>query len=223
MRLSVKLFVAGSIGLVVLIIGSTTHWFGATSSTVREPQEIETISGTEQALPPRDAALPEPKIEPAPLLPGSNRSVTVPPAVAAAAAIPATWEKQLDEILSSSEDTAVQAKQFVALIPRLPVEGQVEAAQHAANLISDEAYADLGKILVDPATPETVVDVLLADLLDRPNNIKLPLLLQIAKTANHPGQMEAHEDLVFYLDEDFGIDWPKWEEKLGTWLKENPE
>jgi hypothetical protein len=196
-------------------------WFGTETRLPEVSPESGVASVTQQALPKIEPSEPvsSPVLPPLTAVRNPMTNLLRPQGTPST---PAPWEQQVDQILSSSGDTAQKAKQFVALISQLPAEGQVEAAEHAANLVSDDQYSDLAKILVDPKTPEAVTDVLLADLLDRPNTLKLPLLLQVARTANHPGQMEAHEDLVFYLDEDFGSDWPTWEQKLTAYLQENP-
>jgi hypothetical protein len=221
MRLSVKLFALGTVGIVVLLVGLMRGWLGGKNEpAIVQPETVATTPETPPATFP-DTPRPSRKPEGAPLLP--VRNATGVPTANITPTNSQPWDRQIDDILGSEADTALKAKQFVALIPQLSAEAQVEAAEHAANLMPDDQYAELGKILVDPKTPETVLDVLLGDLLDRPNTIKLPLLLQVMRTPEHPSRDEAREDLVFYLDEDFGNDWAVWEQKLGVWLKENPE
>ena len=63
----------------------------------------------------------------------------------------------------------------------------------------------------------------MSDALNRPNSLKLPTLLEVARTTQHPKAGDAKEMLGFFLDTDYGDDWPKWQEKLAEWLKENPD
>ena len=133
------------------------------------------------------------------------------------------WEEKLDEILGSGGDETGKAKQMLAMFRRLPAEGQVEVAQHISNLLPDEEYAPLGKLLTDPKLPEEVLDVLVMDLLNRPNSLKLPLLLELARDAQHPKAVEAKDLLEVYLEEDYGSDWNKWQAKLDQWMKDNPD
>jgi hypothetical protein len=63
----------------------------------------------------------------------------------------------------------------------------------------------------------------MADALNRPNSLKLPVLLQVASAAGNPKADEAKELLQLYLDEDDGADWPKWQARMQQWLKENPD
>ena len=153
-----------------------------------------------------------------------SRSNPVQPAVAPGGTNEvANWEDKLDDILGAEGEEAQKAKQLFELFPHVPEDGQVELAQHLSNLVSDQDYAALGKLLGDANQPEAVLDVLLADLLNRPNAIKLPELLEIARNAQHPKAQEAKDLLELYLEEDYGADWNKWQAKTEQWLKENPE
>jgi len=135
----------------------------------------------------------------------------------------ADWESRLDDILGSDSDETQKAKQMLAIFPRLPEEGQVEAAQHLSNLLADAEYAPLGKFLKDSKLPEPVLDVLIVDVLNRPNGLKLPLLLEVAREPQHPKAAEAKDLLELYLEEDYGTDWNKWQAKLEQWIKDNPD
>ena len=66
---------------------------------------------------------------------------------------------------------------------------------------------------------EDVLDVLVTDLMNREDPVKLPTLLEIAKIPNHPHHEEAATDLQIFLDEDYGTDWTKWDAKLKEYLK----
>jgi len=70
---------------------------------------------------------------------------------------------------------------------------------------------------------EAVLDVLLADALNRPNSLKLPLLLEVARQPDHPKAGEAKDLLELFLEEDHGKDWGQWQAKLEQWLKDNPD
>jgi hypothetical protein len=133
------------------------------------------------------------------------------------------WEDKLEDILGSDAEEPAKARQLLAIFPRLPEDGQVEVAQHLSNLVADEDYAPLGKLLTDPKESEGVLDVLMVDVLNRPNALKLPLLLGIAREQEHPKAAEAKDLLELYLEEDYGTDWNKWQGKLEQWLKDNPD
>jgi hypothetical protein len=129
----------------------------------------------------------------------------------------------VDEILASEMDDTNKVKQLFEIFPRLPEDGQIEVAQHLSNLVPDESYAPLGKLLENAKLPEDVLDVLMADALNRPNSVKLPTLLDVAQNPDNSKAGEAKDLLELYLDEDYGADWSQWRQKLQAWLKENPD
>jgi hypothetical protein len=135
----------------------------------------------------------------------------------------AGWEDKVEEILGSTSTDAEKAKQMLELFPMLPQDGQEEVAQHLSNLVLDQDYDLLRKHLIDPDLPEAVLDVLLDDVLNRANSLKLPALLEVARSAHHPKAAEAKDFLELFLEEDYGNDWNKWQVKMEEWLKDNPD
>jgi hypothetical protein len=133
------------------------------------------------------------------------------------------WEEKVDQILSTEGNTSDKAKQMLEMFPRLPEAGQVEVAKHLCNLVPNEDYAALAKFVVDPQLPAEALDTLVADVLNRPNSLKLPTLLEIIRTPGHPKAGDAKEILGFFIEGDYGDDWAQWQEKLDAWLKENPD
>jgi hypothetical protein len=133
------------------------------------------------------------------------------------------WEDKVDEILGADSKTLDKAKQMLEMFSRLPEAGQVEVVKHLSNLLPDEDYAPMGQLLMDPQLPGDVLDALMADVLNRPNRLKLPALLEVARTAQHPKAGDAKEVLGFFLEGDYGDDWAQWQAKLEEWLKENPD
>ena len=135
----------------------------------------------------------------------------------------ADWEDKIDEVLGSDAEVADMAKKLLEMFPRFPEVGQVEAAQHISNLLDDDDYAPMGQYLTNASMAAPVLQVLMDDALNRPNSMKLPLFLEVARNPSHPNNAEAKEELEFYLDEDYGTNWMLWGEKLQEWLKENPD
>ena len=99
---------------------------------------------------------------------------------------------------------------------RLPADGQEEVARHLTNLVPDQDYGLMRGYLTNAALPEEVLDVLLDDVLNRPNSLKLPALLEVARNAQHPKAAEAKDFLELFLEEDYGNDWDKWQAGDGT-------
>jgi hypothetical protein len=133
------------------------------------------------------------------------------------------WEDKVSDIIVSDSDFTNKCAEMLAMFPNLPESGQVEVSHHLVNLTSDENFGPLGKLLMDPKTPEGADEVLMTDMLNRNNSLKLPILLQVARTPNHPKAAEAKDMLERMLEEDYGTDWNQWENKMRSWLKENPD
>jgi len=133
------------------------------------------------------------------------------------------WDEKIDDIIGSDDPDTNKVAKLYALFPTLPPDGQEEIAQHLSNLVDDEDYAPLGEMLKNDKLPEGVLDELLADVLNRPNNLKLPLLLTVASDANHAKHDEAKDLLELYLGEDYGTDWNSWGSHMTNWLQQNPD
>jgi hypothetical protein len=135
----------------------------------------------------------------------------------------ADWDDKINDILGPEGDEKDKAKKLIDLFPHLPPEGQEEVAHHLSNLVADEDYAPLSSFVTNSTLPEAVLDVFVEDVFNRPNAVKLPLLLDIAQDPQHPRASEAKDVLELFLEEDFGNDWTKWHAKMDQWLKDNPD
>ena len=133
------------------------------------------------------------------------------------------WEDKVDEILSSASPDPDKAKQMIEMVPKVSADGQEELARHISNLLPDQDYGLIHTYLTNAALPEEVLDILLGDALNRPNSLKLPALLAIARTPQHPKSGEAKDFLELFLEEDYGDDWGKWQSSMEQWLKDNPD
>ena len=169
--------------------------------------------------PPIVDAKPIVTIEPAPIVQTSNITL----AATNAAITDTNWEEKIDDIVGSDEPDTNKVKQLFALFPKLPEDGQEEAAQHLSNLVDDDDYSQLGDLLKNDKLPEGVLDELLADALNRPNGTKLPLLLDVASDSNHAKKDEAKDLLELYLGEDYGDDWNSWGQHMTNWMQQNPD
>ena len=133
------------------------------------------------------------------------------------------WEDKVDEILGSTSPDADKAKQMIEMFPTLPADGQEEVVRHLTNLLPDQDYGLMHSFLTDASLPEGVLDVLLGDALNRPNSLKLPALLEVARNTQHPKAAEAKDFLQLFLEEDYASDWDKWQAGVEQWLKANPD
>ncbi len=217
-----KIFLVLGIIAGVLVIGGLIGWLAGGKSLKSRPAAAGPAttsephgSGPAQVRTPPSHGSSDPN-------PEANPAETTRPADAVSGIL-TNWEEKVDEILGAETDDTNKVRQLFALFPHVPDESKSEVAQHLSNLVSDEDYSRLGELLKDPALADDTLDVLLADVLNRPNSLKLPYLLEVAQTANHPKADEAKDMLSLFLDEDFGADWPKWKAKMTDWLKDNPD
>jgi hypothetical protein len=172
------------------------------------------------AQPDHPPSLDQPGQRPPPAL---QTNGPLPSLSAASGNLITNWEDKLEETLATEATTDAKARQMLDMFPHLPEAGQIEVAKHLSNLVSDQDYGPVGQLLSDPRLPQEVLETLLADVLNRPNSLKLPALLEVARTTHHPKAADAREVLGFFLETDFGDDWPKWQEKVQQWLKDNPD
>lgn len=154
---------------------------------------------------------------------GTNVPLSGDPVESADTAIITNWEERVDVVLRKEGDAGPKAKELLSVFPRFPEAGQVETAQHIANLLPDGEYASLATYFTNTATPVDVQDVIMADLLGRPNSVKLPVLLEAARNPQHAKATEAKDLLELYLEKDYGTDWDRWQKEVVAWLKANPD
>jgi len=133
------------------------------------------------------------------------------------------WEQRLDDILLGDDDENGKADKILALIPISPATAQQELAQHLVNMVQDDHYDGTAEMLTNATTPAEVSDVLMNDLLNRNNTLKLPLLLSIARNDDHPLKAQALDLLGLLTQEDNGTNWDQWSTTIDTWLQNNPQ
>ena len=213
--------------LGVLIAGKFLGWYGGTP---HPPETGEEIVATEPTPP--EVVPPTTGTKPARITPGQPATPNAPGTIALAPAAPPTpaemlkpgeWEQRLDDILGGDEAEPFKAQKLLDMFPLLPPDAQVEVAQHLSNLLADDRYPELAKTFTNPKTSEEVLEVLMTDVLNRGNALKLPTLLEVARTEGHPKSEEARDVLEVFVDENYGTDWAKWEKAIQDWLKENPD
>jgi len=132
------------------------------------------------------------------------------------------WQQELDDVLLSDTNVNTKADRIRAMIPTAPSNAQVELSQHLVNMVQDDHYDGAAQLLTNPATPKAVSTVLMNDLLNRNNGLKLPMLLGVARDDDHPLKDQAREMLELLLQEDDGTNWDQWSAAITTWLQNNP-
>lgn len=129
------------------------------------------------------------------------------------------WEAQIAEATKRGRDAKGKAREILSLIPRLPEEALATATEQAIERLPDADYsATVLPALSNSQTHGQVLSVLFADLMERPDAITLPALLNIAQNPAHPFAAPALDNLRLLLRGDFGTDWKKWSEAVDAAL-----
>ena len=201
-----------------VIVGVGLGWLASRPKTLAHQTGEVSESAPTAAMTAKSAAAAQPAPEPA-----TDPTIAINTATPGEMPAKEDWGDKIGNILTEDTEFPQKCKDMLALYPDLPDDGKLEIVQHLNNLIENENYAAMGKILIDPKTPAAVGEAILNDLFNRPGSLKIPLMLQIARTPNHPMAASARENLVLFLEEDHGNDWAQWEKTATTWLKSNPD
>lgn len=132
------------------------------------------------------------------------------------------WQLQVEQVLSSGSSATDQGNALAAMLPQTPAEGQADVAQHASRLLSDSSFASFGSQMTNSSTPAAVRRIVFAELLSRPNSVKLPWLIEVARSPVDNQSGEALLILKSILREDYGTDWNAWHNRIVVWMQENP-
>jgi hypothetical protein len=130
------------------------------------------------------------------------------------------WETQINTILMQEIDIKEIANQIAVILPRLPLDGQLEASQHLVNLSADEDYSKAESVYFNAGLDPNVRRIVFEDLMNRPNAIKLPLLVRTLKEYGHPMRNEALENLQVLTGRNEGNDPARWDIVVQNALEE---
>jgi hypothetical protein len=134
------------------------------------------------------------------------------------------WEERLEDILALEAADRVVLDRLLGSLPRLPVEAQEVFISHALNLCEDEDYGRVEAVYLAAGAPPEVSEEIFNDLLNRPDEIKLPALAKTLRNPAHPMAGEARDILEMYLDVDEGAAPPAgWEAAVRQYLAEERE
>lgn len=121
------------------------------------------------------------------------------------------WQAAINSILTDDAEPVVLSKRLAVALPGMPLEGQLEAAQHMVNLLGDEEYVTAESIYFHAGMPDQVRRLVFEDFMNRPNALKLPLLVRTLREYGHPLRGEALENLQVYIGRDEGDDPNRWD------------
>lgn len=132
------------------------------------------------------------------------------------------WQFQVGQVLGSGSSAADQGSSLLAMLPQTPPEGQADVAEHASRLLSNASFASFGSQMTNTTTPSAIRRIVYAELLSRPNSVKLPWLIEVARSSVDNQSGEALLMLKSILREDYGSDWNAWHNRITVWMMENP-
>jgi hypothetical protein len=88
-------------------------------------------------------------------------------------------------------------------------------------MTQDDHYDGVAQLLTNAATQSAVSTILMDDLLNRKNTLKLPMLLAIARNGDHPLGGQARDMLELFIQTDYGTNWDQWADAIDTWMQQN--
>jgi len=217
-----KVFRGVAVLALAVGLGVVCAWLWSRQGDVT-PVAVSPAAASNQPLamaaPAVQAPAPAPAPEPSSIVPKPAHLTSTAPTEEG----DADWEQKLDDILLGDDDENGKADKILALIPTAPADHKQELAQHLVNMVQDDHYDGTAEMLTNSATPVEVSDVLMNDLLNRNNNLKLPMLLAIARNNDHPLKDQALDLLGLLTQEDNGTNWDQWSTTIDTWLQNNPQ
>ena len=131
-----------------------------------------------------------------------------------------SWQQVIQGILMNDGEPAMLSGRLASALPGLPLEGQMEAAQHMVNLLGDQEYSVAATVYFNSAMPEPVRRLVFEDFMNRPNAVKLPLLVRTLREHAHPMRSEALENLQVFIARDEGDDPSRWEVAVSQTLEQ---
>ena len=199
-------------------------WRGAAVGQMQTAPEAALVSGEVNAEPaPSDALAPGSAVEPVfagqvPLAGGGGTLAApngAPLLQLQFGKGPLPWELQIKAAASRAPDGTAAAKAILELLAYLPEEALETAVEQAMNRLPDKTWRDVAlPFLLNPQAHGRVLSVLFADLMERPDEVSLPSLRQVASVPVHPLGTFALDNLRLLLGEDFKLEAQNWEALL---------
>ncbi len=84
-----------------------------------------------------------------------------------------------------------QVRRVKEAFDKLDKDDQLDGIRHGLNLLPDDRFAVLDAILYDKGEDPEVLDAIFSDVLNRPEEIKMPILKDLSKDREHPMFFEA--------------------------------
>lgn len=115
------------------------------------------------------------------------------------------WEKLFDRLVKYQDDrgeapSQKQIADFKSAFDKLSDDVKLENIPHAQNLFSDLSIGYLTAILYDVNEPKDVLESIFHDILNRPEELKMPIIRKIVADEKHPLSEDALDILVITED-----------------------
>ena len=142
----------------------------------RKVPEVRPAAATEKAEGDEDESEPEPE-----LTPEEKAEAAEQARVDAFDALVDRWMEPSEKAVTMEDVDA-----FAAAFRAVPEEGREDGIRRALNLVPDENALLLAGVLMDKSQPKEIVELVFNDVLNRSEEVKLPMLRQILKDRAHP-------------------------------------
>ena len=211
--------------LIIIILVAVAGYFGYRYFAKSKSPPPPLIEAEAEPEPAQQPVVLEKKAPAATNAPMTNVSVARKPAVQQPTTPKPTgeWKAKLDRILASGGSSEQKLSDLKDMLSKLEEAEAEEAVQALTGMVQNEGYGFIKPLAVDPTLPEPVRDEFMVDMMNRPNSIKMPLFLEIARNPNHPDNDSAQHSLEAFTGLKYGADWTSWEKGIEAWLKENPD
>mgnify|MGYP000151763660 CR=1 FL=1 len=104
----------------------------------------------------------------------------------------------LDAVLRADLPEDRKAEELLRMVPSLPPAVAREALVHALNLLPDERFSSAQPWL-ERSAPRAMGQLVISEIANRPDAVKLPLLIEILRLPDHPLRAEARLLLLPYV------------------------
>jgi hypothetical protein len=120
------------------------------------------------------------------------------------------WLQQLDKILDAKSNITNKADRLADLLPTAPTNGQIEIARRLTDAIPMDDYSPARRVLTNTLLSEEVVRVLFNDVITRPDETKMPMLLELAQNDQHVLNKPARDMIALALLQSPGSNFDQW-------------
>ena len=196
---------------LIIGVGWLIQFSWNSAGRVASPEPTEPARSMRSTLPdkPAGASAPEFTINPS----------STPTASAVSSSAEEDIGARLNQWLTSSSDLKKVAETILNNFSSVKPEDQARVVHALIPLVSDENYAPLGNLMLDPRLSFNAHRMLFLNLKLRSDQVELPFLLQLMRQREaHPFAEDARIELHIRFGEDYGTDWNRWNRRIAEEL-----